>query len=81
MCCVIGRIKGCVAKDDLTCAVNLLIIFFNEDIEKQLHEAILISRELSAVVNASRVGIINWEQENLAKNRLAFRILELIEDK
>lgn len=69
-----------VAKNDLTVAAEMMIDYFKNHSNERLNEAVLISRELYAIIDATKTGMISWKDENIAKNQVAQRMLHLIQD-
>jgi len=73
-------IKSLVAKGRLRQAINLQIAKILEDDQHLLNKAILISNHLSNLTDAILSGRINFDDEQIHKNRIANKILILVDE-
>lgn len=77
---IVQNIRTHVAEDNLIRAIGLLIKHYEQQDSALINEALLLSRELYAIKKAVNTGVITWETGNRLRNKIAFHILEFIEE-
>ncbi len=68
-----------IASSRLIEASKLTMSITEPKSKDQFRNAIIISMELSLLEEAIQNGKVTWEQESTTKNKLALRILKIIE--
>ena len=74
---IIYEVQQYVARDELDRAMYAIISVARRNNLDCLNEAIVLSRELSSLEKMIVRGAMKWEDEKMAKNQLAYRILKL----
>jgi len=72
------QIGNLIANDDLPKAISLLKKLLEKS--PKLDEAILQSARFSDISKQIRLGIVDFEQASIAKNKIRFAVLDLLRD-
>jgi len=70
--------KECVGKDNLRKAVDIITDYANKNEMSQYNETILLSQRLHTLERNDRIGIIDYENYNIERNRLRKAIIDTI---
>jgi len=74
----IQDVRDLIAKDELVKAINLLRALIMRDLPDSANEVTMLSMEVYTLKKAIIADRVVWEAERIAKNKIAFKILELI---
>lgn len=72
------QIGNLIANDNLPRAIGLLKEFLDKS--PKLDEAIIQSARFNDISKQIRLGVVDFEQANITKNKIRFAILDLLRD-
>jgi hypothetical protein len=72
------QIGNLIAKDELSKAIGLLKKLLDKS--PKLDEAIIQSARFNDIMKQVRLGVVDFEQANITKNKIRYAILDLLRD-
>jgi hypothetical protein len=72
------QIGNLIAKDELSKAIGLLKKLLDKS--PKLDEAIIQSARFNDIMKQVRLGVVDFEQANITKNKIRYAVLDLLRD-